>query len=111
MKRIYATSPISGLQIAALVVMILTNIYTVVWPFLAPSLYEKFLPALYYYSYEYLRSPLVFLTLIPLTYTIPMTVSYYHKIKDRMEPIGCGFIICTFIFFSPIAAILMLIDR
>ena len=111
MRRIYSTSLISGLQIATLVVMILNIICGVIWTFYAPSFYKEYLPYIYY-SNSILQTPLAYiLPFFSLLYTIPMTVSYYRKIKDGIEPVGCGFIVCTFIFFSPIAAILMLIDR
>ncbi len=45
--------------------------------------------------------------LIPLAWTIPMTVSYCNKIKNN-EPVSTGFKICSLLFVSVIAGILML---
>lgn len=47
--------------------------------------------------------------LIPLAWCIPMTVSYCGKI-ERKEPVGIGFKICSLLFVSMIAGILMLCD-
>ena len=108
----YSTSIVSGLQIATLVVMILNIIGGIIWTFYAPSFYQQYLPSVYYSSAIW-RTPFAYiLPFLSLLYTIPMTISYYRKIKDgMMEPIGCGFIVCTFLFISPLAAILMLFDR
>ena len=46
--------------------------------------------------------------LIPLAWCIPMTVNYSNKIKNH-EPISTGFKVCTLIFVSIVAGILMLI--
>lgn len=48
--------------------------------------------------------------LIPLAWCIPMTVSYCKKIKTG-QPIGTGFKVCSLIFVSLVAGIIMLIDR
>ncbi len=45
--------------------------------------------------------------LIPLAWTIPMTVIIYRRLENR-EPIGLGFKICTVLFCSQIAGILLL---
>ena len=47
--------------------------------------------------------------IIPLAWCIPMTVIYCRKIKNG-EPVGLGFKICSLLFVSLIAGILMLID-
>ena len=47
--------------------------------------------------------------LIPLAWTIPMTISYSNKIKNG-EEITIGFKICCLLFVSLIAGILMLCD-
>ncbi len=47
--------------------------------------------------------------LIPLAWCIPMTVSYCKKI-ERGEPVSVGFKICSLLFVSMIAGILMLCD-
>lgn len=47
--------------------------------------------------------------LIPLAWMLPMTISYKNKI-DRGEPVSLAFKICTLIFVSTIAGILMLCD-
>jgi len=44
---------------------------------------------------------------IGLAWCIPMTISYYNKIK-RGEPIGTAFKICTLLFVSLIAGVLMI---
>lgn len=46
--------------------------------------------------------------LIPLCWTIPMTVWYSSARKVR--PVGMGFKVCTLLFVSLIAGILMLVD-
>lgn len=48
--------------------------------------------------------------LIPLAWTIPMTVSYWHSVKEH-RPVGVGFKVCSLLFVSLIAGILMLCDR
>lgn len=48
--------------------------------------------------------------LIPLAWTLPMTISYSRKIKAG-EPVGVGFKICSLLFVSLIAGILMLCDN
>lgn len=50
------------------------------------------------------------LYIIPLAWCIPMTVSYCKKIK-RKEPVGMGFKICSLLFVSLVAGVLMLIDN
>lgn len=49
-------------------------------------------------------------TIIPLCWMIPMTISYCNKIKAH-EPISLEFKICTLIFINSIAGILMLCDN
>ena len=46
---------------------------------------------------------------IPLLWTIPMTCSYIKKVKNK-EPISTGFKICTLIFVSLVAGIIMLVQ-
>lgn len=46
---------------------------------------------------------------IPLFWSIPMTVVYWNSVNNRV-PIGVGFKICTLLFVSLIAGILMLCD-
>lgn len=48
--------------------------------------------------------------LITLAWTLPMTLSYNRRINEN-EPIGVGFKVCTLIFVSFIAGILMLCDK
>jgi len=48
--------------------------------------------------------------LIPLAWTIPMTVHYFNSLKDN-KPVGTGFKVCTLLFVSMIAGILMLCDK
>lgn len=52
----------------------------------------------------------LFSFLIPLAWCIPMTVSYYNKVK-RGEPISVAFKVCCLLFVSSLAGILMLVDR
>lgn len=47
--------------------------------------------------------------IFPLIWTIPMTRSYCRKIENG-EPIDTGFKVCTLLFVSTIAGILMLAD-
>lgn len=48
--------------------------------------------------------------LIPLAWTIPMTVSYCKKIKNN-EPVTTGFKVCSLLFVSLVGGILMLCDN
>lgn len=48
--------------------------------------------------------------LIPLAWCIPMTVSYFNKIKNG-EQVSTGFKVCCLIFVSLFAGILMLSDK
>lgn len=48
--------------------------------------------------------------IIPLIWTIPMTVHYFHCVRDG-KPVGIGFKICTLLFVSLIGGILMLVDN
>ncbi len=47
---------------------------------------------------------------IGLAWCIPMTISYFNKTK-KGKPIGTGFTVCTMLFVSFIAGILMLGDN
>lgn len=49
-------------------------------------------------------------SLIALAWTLPMTLSYSRKIKNN-EPVSLSFKICSLLFVSPIAGILMLCDN
>ena len=51
-----------------------------------------------------------FIYLTPLIWQIPMLCNYSNKIKNG-EPISIGFKICTLIFFSLVAGILLLCDQ
>ncbi|MBO5715872.1 MAG: hypothetical protein J6S23_05720 [Clostridia bacterium] len=48
--------------------------------------------------------------ILPLAWCLPMTISYCKKLK-KGEPIGTGFKVCSLIFVSLIAGILMLCDN
>lgn len=48
--------------------------------------------------------------LIPLCWCIPMTVIYANSLNGTRSPVGLGFKICTLIFVSLVAGILMLCD-
>lgn len=50
------------------------------------------------------------LALLPLAWTIPMTVSYSRKIESG-ETVSTGFKVCTLLFVNLIAGILMLCDN
>lgn len=47
--------------------------------------------------------------LIPLCWTIPMTVSYFNHVNEG-RPVSVGFKVCTLLFVSLVAGILMLCD-
>ena len=46
----------------------------------------------------------------PIAYGLPMAFSYLKKVKNG-EPVSVGFKVCTLIFLSMIAGILMLVDK
>ncbi len=48
-------------------------------------------------------------TLIPLCWTIPMTVSYFKHVNSGV-PVSVGFKVCSLLFVNLIAGILMLCD-
>ena len=48
--------------------------------------------------------------IIPLAWGIPMTVIYWNRLKNH-QPVGVGFKVCTLIFVSLVAGILMLCDE
>ena len=48
--------------------------------------------------------------LIPLAWCLPMTIVYFKKV-NRGEDVGTGFKVCTLLFVSTIAGILMLCDK
>ena len=50
-----------------------------------------------------------FMYLIPLLWAIPMTIHYCNAIKNR-QPVGTGFKVCTLLFVSLVAGILMFCD-
>lgn len=50
------------------------------------------------------------MSIIGLAWTLPMTIYYCGKIKDK-KPVGIGFKICSLLFVSLIAGILMLCDN
>lgn len=50
-----------------------------------------------------------FAYLIPLCWTIPMTVHYCRAVKEGRY-VGVGFKVCSLLFVSTIAGILMLVD-
>lgn len=51
-----------------------------------------------------------FYFLIPLCWTIPMTVKYCRAV-DAHKPVDTGFKVCTLIFVSLVAGIIMLCDN
>ena len=50
------------------------------------------------------------LYLLPLLWCLPMTISYFNKIANN-EEITVGFKVCSLLFVSPIAGILMLCEN
>ena len=48
--------------------------------------------------------------LLPLAWTIPMTISYNGKIKNKQH-VSTSFKVCTLLFVSLIAGIIMLCDK
>lgn len=50
------------------------------------------------------------IALIPLVWTIPMTVHYWRKVGNN-ESVGVGFKVCSLLFVNTIAGILMLCDN
>ncbi len=48
--------------------------------------------------------------LIPLAWCIPMTVSYFKAVKEG-RPVSIALKVCTLLFMSTIAGILMLCDQ
>ncbi len=48
--------------------------------------------------------------LIPLCWTIPMTVHYWNAVKNN-TPVSIGFKICSLIFVNLVAGVLMLCDN
>lgn len=48
--------------------------------------------------------------LIPLCWTIPMTIKYWRAV-DGGQPVNTGFKVCSLLFVSLIAGILMLCDK
>lgn len=52
----------------------------------------------------------VFVYLIPLLWAIPMTLHYFKATKSG-KPVGTGFKVCTLLFVSLVAGILMLCDN
>ena len=51
-----------------------------------------------------------FLYLIPLCWTIPMTVYYWKAVKNN-TPVSTAFKVCSLIFVNLVAGILMLCDH
>lgn len=84
----------SGLQIAAKIFMILSCALT------APG----FLWMIIFGGW------LAVIFLLPLSWRIPMTVEYIKSLKGARPRVGIGFKICTLLFVSLVAGILMLCD-
>lgn len=57
-----------------------------------------------------LSTALGIIAIFPLLWMIPMTVHYYRACRDRI-PVGLAFKICSLIFVSLVAGILMLVDE
>lgn len=51
-----------------------------------------------------------FVFLIPLCWTIPMTVHYWKAVETRQH-VGTGFKVCSLLFVSLVAGVLMLCDN
>lgn len=50
------------------------------------------------------------LYILPLAWCIPMTVSYFKKVKNN-QPISTGFKVCSLLFVSILGGIFMLCDK
>lgn len=50
------------------------------------------------------------IVVFPLLWTIPMTISYKKSVESN-QPVSLTFKICTLLFVSTIAGILMLVDE
>lgn len=50
------------------------------------------------------------LYIIPLAWCIPMTVTYFKKVKNH-QPISTGFKVCSLLFVSMLGGIFMLCDK
>ena len=48
--------------------------------------------------------------IFPLAWAIPMTVTYWRKVEDH-EPVSTGFKVCSLLFVSVVAGVLMLCDN
>ena len=48
--------------------------------------------------------------IIPLAWCIPMTVSYFRKVKNN-RPVSTGFKVCSLLFVSVLGGIFMLCDK
>lgn len=48
--------------------------------------------------------------IIPLAWCIPMTISYFSKVKNK-QPVSTGFKICVLLFVSMLGGIFMLCDE
>lgn len=48
--------------------------------------------------------------IIPLAWCIPMTVSYFNKVKNN-QPVSTGFKVCSLLFVSFLGGIFMLCDK
>lgn len=48
--------------------------------------------------------------LIPLCWSIPMTIHYWKAVENR-QPVSTGFKICTLLFVNIVAGIIMLCDN
>ncbi len=58
---------------------------------------------------HFVVSHVIFSSLIPLVWIIPMTIHYFKATKNN-QPVGTGFKVCTLIFVNFIAGILMFCD-
>ena len=96
---------VSGLKIAAKVFMIISVSLDAVYFFFMLGLA---LVASAPTNADFLG--LGFMYLIPLIWQIPMLGCFLNKIRNG-EPISIGFKVCTLIFFSLIAGILLLCDQ
>lgn len=58
----------------------------------------------------FLFIPYFWFGIITLAWTLPMTITYWRKVNNH-EPVSTGFKVCTLLFVSKIAGILMLCDH
>lgn len=92
------TAAILSIFFLLLYIMIRNIIYT------DPEMIE------YFYGYDTLILIFLFVFLISFIISLSMTIHYFHATKEGV-PVGTAYKICTLIFVSLIAGIIMLSDK